>query len=126
MAVKWALQADRTTTWIGVAEGLGVAWNTAKDAVLTGWQLGPCQRSEPVRRRAGSWCGWTLGGTPGRVARTTVVVDLTAICDAIGPRKPGKVEVRSKRAFTIWLSKRPQGWRDEVVNRLTVFVVDVT
>ena len=51
--LRWALEGlvVQHLTVARVAEGLGVSWNTANNAVLADGQRGPDRRSDPVRRR---------------------------------------------------------------------------
>ena len=99
-----------------IAEGLGVAWNTANDAVLAeGTRL---LISDPAR-----FDGVKVIGVDEEVWRhtrrgdkyVTVVIDLTPIRDGTGPaRLLDMVEGRSKAAFKAWLADRPQAWREAV------------
>jgi len=99
-----------------VAEGLGVAWNTANDAVLT---EGKRILIEDTTR----FDGVTAVGVDEHVWRhtrrgdkyVTVIIDLTGIREGTGPaRLLDMVEGRSKQAFKTWLSERPKAWRDAV------------
>ena len=99
-----------------IAEGLGVAWNTANDAVLAeGTRL---LISDPAR-----FDGVKVIGVDEEVWRhtrrgdkyVTVVIGLTPIRDGTGPaRLLDMVEGRSKAAFKAWLADRPQAWREAV------------
>ncbi len=64
--LRWALVGVvcQHLTVARVAEGLGVSWNTANDAVLAEGQRGPDRRSRPVRRRAGDRGRRACGDTP--------------------------------------------------------------
>ena len=99
-----------------VAEGLGVAWNTANDAVLVEGKR--VLIDDPHRLD-----GVTAMGVDEHVWRhtrrgdkyVTVIIDLTGIRDGTGPaRLLDMVEGRSKQAFKTWLAERPQAWRDGV------------
>jgi transposase len=116
--LRWALEAlvVQHLTIARVAEGLGVAWNTANDAVLAEGQrvlIGDPARFEGV----------TTVGVDEHVWRhtrrgdkyVTVIIDLTGIRDGTGPaRLLDMVPGRSKQAFKTWLTHRPQSWRDGV------------
>ena len=116
--LRWALEAIvcQHLTVARVAEGLGVAWNTANDAVL----------AEGKRALIGDETrldGVTAIGVDEHVWRhtrrgdkyVTVIIDLTGIRAGTGPaRLLDMVEGRSKQAFKTWLSERTQAWRDGV------------
>ncbi len=116
--LTWALVAlvVQHLTIARIAEGLGVAWNTANDAVLAeGKRL---LISDPAR-----FDGVKVIGVDEHVWRhtrrgdkyVTVVIDLTPIRDGTGPaRLLDMVEGRSKAAFKTWLADRPQAWREAV------------
>ncbi|MGO2124438.1 ISL3 family transposase [Glutamicibacter arilaitensis] len=99
-----------------VAEGLGVAWNTANDAVLAeGRRL---LIEDPTRPD-----GVKVVGVDEHVWRhtrrgdkyVTVIIDLTPVRDGTGPsRLLDVVEGRSKKAFKDWLAERDQAWRDGI------------
>jgi transposase len=116
--LRWALEAIvvQHLTVARVAEGLGVAWNTANDAVLA---EGKRLLIDDERR----FDGVTAIGVDEHVWRhtrrgdkyVTVIIDLTGIRDGTGPaRLLDMVEGRSKQAFKTWLSQRPEAWRDAV------------
>jgi transposase len=99
-----------------VAEGLGVSWNTANDAVLAEGQR--VLIKDPHR-----FDGVKVVGVDEHVWRhtrrgdkyVTVVIDLTGIRDGTGPaRLLDMVEGRSKQAFKQWLTERDESWRDAV------------
>ena len=99
-----------------VAEGLGVAWDTANDAVLAEGRR--VLIDDPHR-----FDGVTTIGVDEHVWRhtrrgdkyVTVIIDLTGIRAETGPsRLLGMVEGRSKHAFKTWLAARDQAWRDGV------------
>jgi transposase len=116
--LRWALEAIvcQHLTVARVAEGLGVAWNTANDAVLAEGKrvlIDDTQRFDDV----------TVIGVDEHVWRhtrrgdkyVTVVIDLTGVRDGTGPaRLLDMVEGRSKQVFKTWLADRDPGWRDAV------------
>jgi transposase len=116
--LAWALEAlvCQHLTVARVAEGLGVAWNTANAAVLAeGHRV---LIGDPAR-----FDGVAVVGVDEHVWRhtrkgdkyVTVVIDLTPIRDKSGPaRLLDMVEGRSKAAFKTWLADRPKQWRDGV------------
>jgi transposase len=116
--LRWALEGIvvQHLAVARVAEGLGVAWNTANDAVLA---EGKRVLIDDVAR----FDGVRVVGVDEHVWRhtrrgdkyVTVVIDLTGIRDGTGPaRLLDMVEGRSKQAFKTWLAERPQAWRDGV------------
>jgi transposase len=116
--LRWALEGivRRHLTVARVAEGLGVAWNTANDAVLAEGRR--VLIDDPHRLD-----GVTAIGVDEHVWRhtrrgdkyVTVIIDLTGIRDGTGPaRLLDMVEGRSKQAFKQWLAERPQAWRERV------------
>ncbi|SHN89064.1 Transposase, partial [Geodermatophilus obscurus] len=99
-----------------VAEGLGVAWNTANDAVLAEGQ-------RVLIDDPGRFDGVAVIGVDEHVWRhtrrgdkyVTVIIDLTAVRAGTGPaRLLDMVEGRSKQAFKTWLADRDPAWRDAV------------
>jgi transposase len=116
--LRWALEGIVVghLTVARVAEGLGVAWNTANDAVLA-------EGKRVLINDRARFDGVTAIGVDEHVWRhtrrgdkfVTVIIDLTPIRDGTGPaRLLDMVEGRSKQAFKTWLSERPQTWRDAV------------
>ncbi len=116
--LRWALEGIvcQHLTVARVAEGLGVAWNTANDAVLAEGQ-------RVLIDDAARFDGVTVLGVDEHVWRhtrkgdkyVTVISDLTGIRDQAGPaRLLDMVEGRSKQAFKTWLSERAKAWRDGV------------
>ena len=116
--LRWALSAIvcQHLTVARVAEALGVAWNTANDAVLAEGKR--VLISDPAR-----FDGVRVLGVDEHVWRhtrkgdkyVTVIIDLTGIRDGTGPaRLLDMVEGRSKQAFKTWLADRPKAWRDAV------------
>ena len=99
-----------------VAAALGVAWNTANDAVLA-------EGRRLLIDQPGRLDHVTVIGVDEHVWRhtrrgdkyVTVVIDLTPVSTGTGPsRLLAMVEGRSKQAFKTWLSQQPQTWRDGV------------
>jgi transposase len=116
--LRWALEGIvvQHLTVARVAEGLGVAWNTANDAVLSEGKR--VLIDDPDR-----FDGVTAIGVDEHVWRHTrcgdkyviVIIDLTAIRDGTGPaRLLDMVKGRSKQAFKTWLADRPDAWREQV------------
>jgi transposase len=116
--LRWALEGIvvQHLTVVRVAEGLGVSWNTANDAVLAEGRRVLIE--DPDR-----FDGVRVIGVDEHVWRhtrhgdkyVTVVIDLTGICDGSGPaRLLDMVAGRSKQAFKKWLAGCPQAWRDGV------------
>jgi transposase len=116
--LRWALEAIvcQHLTVARVAEGLGVAWNTANDAVLA-------EGKRVLIDDPGRFDGVRVLGVDEHVWRhtrrgdkyVTVIIDLTGIRDGTGPaRLLDMVEGRSKQAFKTWLNERPQAWRDAI------------
>jgi transposase len=117
-ALRWALVAIvcQHLTVARVAEALGVAWNTANDAVLA-------EGRRVLINDTARFDGVKVIGVDEHVWRhtrkgdkyVTVIIDLTGIRDGTGPaRLLDMVEGRSKQAFKTWLNERPQAWRDAV------------
>ncbi|WP_433274039.1 ISL3 family transposase [Pseudonocardia xinjiangensis] len=115
--LRWALEGIvvQHLTVARVAEGLGVAWNTANDAVLA--------EGKRVLIDDDGLDGVTAIGVDEHVWRhtklgdkyVTVIIDLTGIRDGTGPaRLLDMIEGRSKQAFKAWLAGRPDAWRDAV------------
>ena len=116
--LRWALEGIvcQHLTVARVAEGLGVAWNTANDAVLAEGKrvlIDDDARFEGVKVIGVDehvWRHTTRGDK-----YVTVIIDLTGIRDGTGPaRLLDMVEGRSKQAFKTWLAERPKAWRDAV------------
>jgi len=116
--LRWALEGIvvQHLTVARVAEGLGVAWDTANDAVLA-------EGKRVLIDDEHRFDGVTAIGVDEHVWRhtrrgdkyVTVVIDLTGIRDGTGPaRLLDMVEGRSKQAFKTWLAARPKVWRDAV------------
>ena len=116
--LRWALECIVVghLTVARVAEGLGVAWNTANDAVLA-------EGKRVLIEDPGRFDGVKVIGVDEHVWRhtrrgdkyVTVIIDLTPVRDGTGPaRLLDMVEGRSKQVFKTWLAERPQAWRDAV------------
>ena len=116
--LRWSLEAVvcQHLTIARVAEGLGVSWNTANDAVLA-------EGKRVLIDDPGRFDGVKVIGVDEHVWRhtrrgdkyVTVIIDLTGIRDGTGPaRLLDMVEGRSKQAFKAWLAEREKSWRDAV------------
>jgi len=116
--LRWALEGIvcQHLTVARVAEGLGVAWNTANDAVLA-------EGKRVLIEDPGRFDGVQVIGVDEHAWRhtrrgdkyVTVIIDLTPIRDGTGPaRLLDMVEGRSKQAFKAWLADRPEAWREAV------------
>ncbi len=99
-----------------VAQGLGVAWNTANDAVLA-------EGRRVLINDPGRLNGVKVIGVDEHVWRhtrrgdkyVTVIIDLTPVRAGTGPaRLLDMIPGRSKAAFKAWLTQRPQAWREAV------------
>ena len=127
--LRWALEAIvcQHLTVARVAEGLGVSWNTANNAVLAEGRR--VLIADPAR-----FDGVTVIGVDEHVWRhtrrgdkyVTVIIDLTPVRDGTGPaRLLDMVEGRSKQAFKTLarrprpgLARRGRGRRDGRVHRV--------
>lgn len=118
VGLRWALTGIvcQHLSMSRVAQGLGVAWNTANDAVLAEGKR--VLFDDPARLE-----GVSLLGVDEHVWRhthrgdkyVTVIVDLTPVRDGSGPaRLLDMVEGRSSEVFKDWLAARPQAWREGV------------
>ena len=116
--LRWALEGIvcQHLSVARVAEGLGVAWNTANDAVLAEGKrvlIGDPQRFDGVQVLGVDEHVWRHTRRGDKYV--TVIIDLTPIRCGTGPaRLLDMVEGRSKQAFKTWLAERPQAWRDGV------------
>jgi transposase len=116
--LRWALEGLVVAhlTVARVAEGLGVAWGTANDAVLAEGRrllIDDPTRFDGVRVVGVDEHAWRHTRRGDKYV--TVIIDLTGIRDGTGPaRLLDMVEGRSKKAFQTWLNERPQAWRDAV------------
>ena len=116
--LRWALEGIvcQHLTVARVAEGLGVSWNTANDAVLA-------EGRRVLIDDPGRFDGVQVIGVDEHCWRhtrrgdryVTVVIDLTPVRDGTGPaRLLDMVQGRSKQAFSTWLAARDRAWRDGV------------
>jgi transposase len=116
--LRWALEAIvcQHLTVARVAEGLGVAWNTANDAVLA-------EGKRVLINDATRFDAVAVIGVDEHVWRhtrrgdkyVTVIIDLTPVRAGTGPaRLLDMLEGRSKQVFKTWLAERDQTWRDAV------------
>jgi hypothetical protein len=116
--LRWALEGivRQHLTVARVAEGLGVAWNTANDAVLAEGKrvlIDDPHRLDGVQVLGVDEHVWRHTRRGDKYV--TVIIDLTPIRDGTGPaRLLDMVEGRSKQAFKQWLSGRPEACRDGV------------
>lgn len=117
-AVLWALKSvviDRLSI-TRVAAGLGVAWNTANDAVLTAGRellIDDPARFDGVRVIGVDEHVWSHTGHGPKYV--TVIIDLTAIRDGTGPsRLLEMVPGRSKQVFKTWLAARSAVFRSGI------------
>ena len=99
-----------------VAEGLGVSWNTANNAVLA-------EGKRVLVDDAHHFDGVRVLGVDEHVWRhtckgdryVTVVIDLTPVRDKTGPaRLLDMLDGRSKTVFKTWLATRPELWRKSI------------
>ena len=115
-ALRWALEGVvcQHLTVARVAEGLGVSWNTANDAVLAEGRrvlIEDPHRFDGVRVIGVDEHCWRHTRRGDKYV--TVIVDLTPIRDGTGPaRLLDMVEGRSKQVFKTWLGERDTSWRD--------------
>jgi transposase len=116
--LRWALEGlvVQHLTVARIAEGLGVSWNTANDAVLA-------EGKRLLIADPGRFDGVRVVGVDEHVWRhtrrgdryVTVIIDLTPIRDGTGPaRLLDMVEGRSKQAVKSWLADRDEMWRNGV------------
>ena len=116
--LRWALEGIvvQHLTVARVAEGLGVAWNTANDAVLA-------EGKRALIDDEHRFDGVAVVGVDEHVWRhtrrgdkyVTVIIDLTPVRDGSGPaRLLDMVEGRSKAAFKTWLAEQTEAFRDGV------------
>lgn len=116
--LRWALEGIvvQHLTVARVAEGLGVAWNTANDAVLAEGKrvlIDDATRFDGVRILGVDEHVWRHTRTGDKYV--TVIIDLTGITDGTGPaRLLDMVQGRSKQAFKQWLADRPKSWREGI------------
>ena len=115
-ALRWALEAlvVNHLSMTRIAAALGVAWNTANDAVLAEGQrmlIDSPGRLEGVTVVGGDEHVWRHTRRGDKYV--TVVIDLTPVSTGTGAsRLLAMVEGRSKQAFKTWLAEQPQTWRE--------------
>jgi transposase len=116
--LRWALEGlvVQHLTIARVAEGLGVSWNTANNAVLAEGQRALIDDPHRFDGVAGIGVDEHVWRHTRRGDKyVTVIIDLTPIRDHTGPaRLLDMVEGRSKQAFQQWLAERPAAWRDSI------------
>ena len=99
-----------------IAEGLGVSWNTANDAVLAEGQrllISQPERFDGVKVIGVDEHVWRYTRTGDKYV--TVIIDLTPVAEGTGPaRLLDMVAGRSKSVFKSWLAGRAQAWRDGI------------
>jgi len=116
--LRWALEGIvvQHLTVARVAEGLGIAWDTANNAVLA-------EGKRVLIDDEHRFDGVGVIGVDEHVWRhtrrgdkyVTVIIDLTPVRNGTGPaRLLDMVEGRSKQAFKTWLASRSRAWRDGV------------
>jgi len=116
--LRWALTAlvCQHLTVSRIAEGLGVPWNTANDAVLAEGRrvlIADPHRFDGVRVIGVDQHVWRHTCRGGKFV--TVIIDLTPVRDGTDPaRLLDMVEGRSKQVFKTWLSERDETWRNAV------------
>ena len=116
--LRWALEGIvvQHLTVARVAEGLGVAWDTANNAALAEGKrvlIDDEHRFDGVKVLGVDEHVWRHTRRGDKYV--TVIIDLTPVRDGTGPaRLLDMVEGRSKAAFKTWLAERPQTWRDAV------------
>jgi transposase len=116
--LRWALEGIvvQHLTVARLAEGLGVAWNTANDAVLAEGKrvlIDDEHRLDGVKVIGVDEHVWRHTRRGDKYV--TVIIDLTGIRDGTGPaRLLDMVVGRSKQAFKTWLTEQDRAWRDGV------------
>jgi len=113
--LRWALEGVvcQHLTVARVAEGLGVSWNTANDAVLAEGKrmlIDDPTRFDGVRVVGVDEHAWRHTRRGDRYV--TVIIDLTGVRGGTGPaRLLDMVEGRSKQVFKTWLDAQPASFR---------------
>ena len=113
-ALRWALAGlvVQHLTVARLAQSLGVAWDTANDAVLAEGQrvlIADPTRFEGVRVIGVDEHVWRHTRYGDKYV--TVVIDLTPVREGTGPaRLLDMVPGRSKQVFKTWLAARPRPW----------------
>ncbi len=99
-----------------IAEGLGVTWNTANDAVLAEGQrvlISDLARFDGVKVLGVDEHVWRHTRTGDKYV--TVIVDLTAIREGSGTaRLLDMIPGRSKAVFKTWMSERDEQWKQGI------------
>ena len=114
-ALRWALEGLVVAhlSMARIADGLGVAWGTANDAVLAEGRrvlIGDPNRFDGVAVIGVDEHVWRHTRRGDKFV--TVIIDLTGVRDGTGPaRLLDMVEGRSKQAFKAWLAGRPERWK---------------
>ncbi len=113
--LRWALEGIvvQHLTVARVAEGLGVAWNTANDAVLAEGRrvlINDEHRLDGVRVLGVDEHVWRHTRRGDKYV--TVIIGLTPVRDKTGPaRLLDMVEGRSKSVFKTWLAEQTKAFR---------------
>ena len=116
--LRWALYGLVTQhlSISRIAEGLGVSWNTANDAVLAEGQrllINDSTRFDGVKVLGVDEHVWrhTRDGDK----YVTVIVDLTPVMEDTGAsRLLDMIPGRSKAVFKTWLAERDEAWKNTV------------
>ena len=99
-----------------IAEGLGVTWNTANEAVLAEGQrllINDPARFDGVKVLGVDEHVWRHTKTGDKYV--TVIVDLTSVRDGTGTaRLLDMVQGRSKAVFKTWLAERDEQWKQGI------------
>lgn len=111
--LRWALEGVvcHHLTIARVADGLGVSWNTANDAVLSEGEriLGDNPQLDGVQVIGVEERVWQR--TRRGDSYVTVLIDLTGVRDGTAPpRLLDMVPGHSTHAFATWLAARPRPW----------------
>jgi transposase len=116
--LRWALEGIvvQHLSVARVAEGLGVAWDTANNAVLAEGKrvlINDSHRFEGVKVLGVDEHVWRHTRKGDKYV--TVIIDLTPVREGTGPaRLLDMVEGRSKQVFKTWLAERPEAWRNGI------------
>ena len=117
-ALRWALEGIvcQHLTVARVAEGLGVSWNTANDAVLAEGRrvlIADPHRFDGVRVVGVDEHVWRHTRRGDKYV--TVIIDLTPVRAGTGPaRLLDMVDGRSKQVSKTWLAARDETWRKQI------------
>jgi transposase len=116
--LRWALEGIVLAhlTVARVAEGLGVSWHTANEAVLAEGKralIDDPNRFDGVKVIGVDEHTWRHTRRGDKYV--TVIIDLTPVRDGTGPaRLLDMVEGRSKAVFKSWLDAQPPAFRDGI------------